>query len=190
MKARVRNDEWLNEIGHMRRLDALRGRINRAAQDDDDDMLPILLRARGRVRDDEWLTELGRIWPACMNIFRFREALMDSPFGRREGEVVREMMVAKEEAALADLPERVTIWRGCYENNINGFSWSLSEKAARAFPIKHGWRGWQQGVAAVLARATIDKATIAALCLEKGEAEVIVWPAALVGAGVTVEVST
>ncbi|MGE0801578.1 MAG: hypothetical protein AB7G13_22375 [Lautropia sp.] len=81
----------------------------------------------------EWFEQLGTAWSGCDNIARWR------PFLR---EILREatraeldaMMTPEERTALAAMPEKIQVWRGCYRINRPGLSWTLSRDIAARFP--------------------------------------------------------
>ncbi len=124
----------------------------------------------------DWLTLLGDAWSRCDNISIHMETLInETPFQDLLSDPLTwrdAMMDAEERAALALLPEVVTIYRGCYANNKDGLSWSLDRDVAEQLPLKH--RYTQDGQP-LLIRATIARDDILALKLDRSEREVIAW---------------
>ncbi|MBW3168178.1 Arm DNA-binding domain-containing protein [Qipengyuania flava] len=82
------------------------------------------------------------------------------------------LMNEAETAALADLPEKFTIWRGCYQLNQRGLSWSLDRDLASRFPTLHRYR---QDGQPLLIEAVLQREEVIALKLDRSEAEVVAW---------------
>ena len=79
-------------------------------------------------------------------------------------------MTAKERKVYAALPDKVTVYRGCYKDNKWGLSWSLDRDVAAKFPRLHRYK---QDGQPILVRAIADKAYIAAVKLDREESEII-----------------
>lgn len=84
-------------------------------------------------------------------------------------------MTKRERVALAALPELVTVWRGCYENNMAGMSWSLDRAVAAKFTTLY--RYYQEGKARLVLRGTIARDRIAFYKAERKESEIVCDPA-------------
>ena len=129
--------------------------------------LGILVRLADTMRYGAWLRLLGEQWSTCDNIAEHRDDLqcllveIDT----------RPMMTAAERRKLASLPDTITIYRGCYEYNVRGLSWSLDRDTAAKFPTLNRYR---QPGQPLLVTATIPRDMIFALKLDRGELEVIV----------------
>ena len=135
--------------------------------------LPYLLSLQGFINEHSWLTLLGEIWEICDNIGCYIEALLDSPFGLSlYGGAITEIMNEDEQVAYDALPEIITLYRGCYQNNKLGFSWSLEADVARKFPQ---FTRYRQDGQPLLVKATAKKTSIAAIKLGRGEAEIITY---------------
>lgn len=135
--------------------------------------LPTLINIAGRMEWWGWLRLLGEEWSVCDNIGKNADRLLDeTPFAdlaeRPQGREL--LMDADEQAALAALPDEVTVFRGCYASNKWGLSWSLDRDLAAKFPTLN--RYTQDGQA-FLVKARVRKADIIALKLDRGEAEII-----------------
>jgi hypothetical protein len=83
---------------------------------------------------DEWWRQLGECWTVCDNIGAYKQFLAPllahaTPHQRTL------MMTADEQAALAELPPVLTVYRGGYALNRTGLSWSLSRDVAAGFPF-------------------------------------------------------
>lgn len=138
--------------------------------------LPTIISIAYLMDADDWLQLLGESWQRCDNISQCRQELEDeTPFDFLIQEPIEwrdRMMDDEERAALAALPDIVTIYRGCYANNKNGLSWTLRREVAERFPFHH--RYTQEGQP-LLIRATIARDQILALKLDRTEQEVIAW---------------
>lgn len=116
---------------------------------------------------------LGEWWSSFDNIGEFSEWLEDLDVFLDMGYygTVREMMTPEELTAWEALPEMVTIYRGCYDINKWGWSWSLSKDVAKKFPIYHRYR--RSGEQALLVTAKAHKKNVIAVKLGRNEFEVI-----------------
>lgn len=132
--------------------------------------LPELLDLAPRMERGDWLRVLGNHWSGCDNIgphrLRLRRLLP------REGPVP-ELMTPEEAAAYADLPDRLTVYRGCGLVNIRGASWSLDRDTAARFPFLNRYRQDRP----LLVTATVRKARILALKIDRDESEIITFHA-------------
>jgi hypothetical protein len=128
--------------------------------------LPSVIRMYWKMDRSAWLTLLGQEWEDVDNVGRYlaivAEALPDH--------TVPEMMTEAERAALAALPEVVTIYRGA-DRGVNeaGFCWSLDRDVAARFPFYRRYHAADP----VLVTATVPRDRIIALKLERHEREVI-----------------
>jgi hypothetical protein len=137
--------------------------------------LPVLL----DVADDEvmnfddWLTLLGEEWLYFDNVGIHKDRLFDlvSEMVLDIETVIPQMMCPKERVAFDALPEQIKIYRGCGPRNMFGFSWSLDREIAAKFPFMRRYSTDQPR----LLTATISKSRVAALKLERGEREVVVF---------------
>jgi hypothetical protein len=117
----------------------------------------------------EWFTLLGREWDGCDNIFRHKGRLRRAL--KAKAACLPAMMKIRERGALAAMPERFTVYRGCYLYNSDGLSWTLYRETAERFPSMLRYRGppgWQ----AYVAEGTVSRSDVA-LKLERGEREII-----------------
>lgn len=131
--------------------------------------LPALLGMVGRVEDADWLRLLGEEWSRFDNVGHYTDELIwDSPL--RDAGTIPEMMTPEELAAFDELPDEVTIYRGCYNNNKWGLSWSLNKAVAERFPTI---RRYCQSGQPILVTAQVKKSNIMALKLDRDEDEVI-----------------
>lgn len=122
-----------------------------------------------KLRADLWWRLLGETWPSCDNIAEWatvlRAMLASAP--RRQ---VKQMMTSAEHEALDQLPSEFTVWRGCYEGNADGLSWTIKKAIATRFPFQHRYRRKAMTPILIEAHCRRDDAI---LKLDRGEAEVI-----------------
>ncbi|MED5547400.1 MAG: hypothetical protein VYD90_19380 [Pseudomonadota bacterium] len=140
------------------------------------DRLPALIDISPLMDSREWLLVLGEIWENCDNISNCMEYLFEStPFAELTKNPLAwrdHMMTVDERAALAKLPQHVTIYRGCFEHNKDGLSWTINRHVAASFPFLHRYRS--RG-APMLIKASIPRDHILAFKNDRGEEEVIAW---------------
>ncbi len=135
--------------------------------------LPSMLEWAGFCDSGDWLQELGEQWTGFDNVGVHADELAEAVFMHHEGGYpVGPMMDAKELAAYHDLPEILTIYRGCYGINKWGLCWSLDRSVAESFPfcLRYGGEGRP-----LLVKATLHKSKVAALKLGRGEAEIVTF---------------
>lgn len=120
---------------------------------------------------------LGEIWTACDNIGPCSEILSDIIYDTRLDFATPDtchipvMMSRKEQKALAALPTKVEIYRGCGPLNKQGYSWTLNREVAERFP--RYMRFYQREP--LLLTATIERNMITALKMDRKEDEVILF---------------
>lgn len=136
--------------------------------------LPILVDLVWCCEWADWLTVLGEEWTGCDNVGQFRDVLLEeTPFADvAENPLAFRhwLMDDAERAALDDLPETITVWRGCYAANKWGLSWSLDRETAAKFPTKHRYK--QEGQA-LLVKSSLRRDDVIALKLARSEAEIV-----------------
>jgi hypothetical protein len=137
------------------------------------DRLPALLELADDMEGEDWLVLLGRLWSEIDNIGVYSDDLFGAIRERvRDMEsVIPEMMSHEERVTFEALPEQITIYRGCGPKNMFGFSWSLDRRTAAKFPFMTRYSTGEPR----LLIATISKNRAAALKLDRGEQEVIVF---------------
>ena len=112
---------------------------------------------------------LGEFWTMCDNIGIYKKAVRSWLTFGLPASTRHEMMTDEENAALAALPEVVTIYRGCAWANRNGLSWTLDKNIAAGFPFLNRYRVKEP----ILITARIRRDRIVALKLDRKEQEVI-----------------
>ena len=121
-----------------------------------------------RERHPRRLELLGEEWSGCDYY----------PAGMRK--VVRDLprptwpaMDDLERYVFGNLPAIVTVFRGCYQTNRAGFSWSTSRDVAERFPTLMRYR---QPGQPLLIEGRVRRERIAFLKLDRSEEEVVVHP--------------
>jgi Mg2+ and Co2+ transporter CorA len=84
------------------------------------------------MRIEEWFRVLGSQWTCCDNIAKHAEWLSEQFHMHPQARL--NMMDEDTREAYDRLSDRLTIYRGCYEFNRDGMSWSLSPDIAAGFP--------------------------------------------------------
>ena len=116
----------------------------------------------------EWFRLLGEYWDVCDTIARWRPELRRILIAASRVELDA-MMEPSERDALSLLPDRITVYRGCYVNNQAGLSWTLNKDVAARFPSMFRYR--QRGQA-WLRTGTVRRDRVV-LKLGRGEDEII-----------------
>jgi hypothetical protein len=134
--------------------------------------LPLAIRMCSKMGRSAWLTLVGEEWEGVDNVGRCLEILAIV----LPDHTVPEMMTEAERAALAALPEAVTIYRGADRGlNEAGFCWSLDREVAARFPFYVRYLAKDP----VLVTATVPRDRIVAVKLGRNEAEAITKHAAV-----------
>lgn len=135
--------------------------------------LPVLLEVAEDMESEDLVSLLGELWSGFDNVGVYRDDLLwaISEKGWNFESTIPEMMSPEEKAAFETLPEQMTIYRGCGPMNKSGFSWSLSHEIAATFPFMQRYRTDQP----TLLTATVCRNRAAALKLDRGEHEIIVF---------------
>lgn len=142
--------------------------------------LDALLQVAEEIEDDAEFWELvGSIWVDTENLWQNYDEWHDVLHAERGDRTA--MMDDDERAALAALPDEVTIWRGYNADDEDderhiGFSWSLRRDCAEWFAERFASH---RGRARVLC-ARVRKADVVALFTGRGEDEIVVLPEHLI----------
>lgn len=135
--------------------------------------LPTLLEFAAWCDSDDWLRELGCQWTGFDNVNIYADELADAVFMHHwDDNPIKPMMDEAELEAFDQLPEVLTVYRGCYAHNKWGFCWSLDRAVAERFPFlnRYGCEGRP-----LLVKAALQKTQVAALKLERSEAEIVTF---------------
>lgn len=128
-----------------------------------------LLSARKRMEWQVFFKTLGLIWTTSDDIAKYKFVLY-RVFSNASRYQLDLMMDSKEIKALAQMPEVITIFRGCHPNNRSGLSWTTDKKIATSFTLKNRYQ--QPGQPRLLLEARIRREN-AILMLERNEQEII-----------------
>jgi hypothetical protein len=119
----------------------------------------------------EWFGVLGREWPSCDNIASHRLNLLRILSAASSAEC-EAMMDESERKKLRELPEMLTIYRGCYYENRNGLSWTLNRDTAAGFVTLRRYRNDALAAPALLVTGHAARSRVV-LKLDRGEDEII-----------------
>lgn len=137
--------------------------------------MPILMDGQPRSASSkyfrEWLRALGCEWEGCDNISAFKSQLSKALLAAQERGLLHLLMTEAERMVVENLPGSFTVYRGCYERNRDGLSWTLCKKTAQAFPALNRYR--QDGQAPLLLERTISKSEVIAFKGDRQEQEII-----------------
>jgi hypothetical protein len=97
------------------------------------DRLQLVLEYRRHLSGLDWWRLFGNQWSSCDNIFEYREGIRDL-LRAASREQLDAMMTDEELRQLAALPNPLSVYRGCYDLNANGLSWSTDRDVAAKFP--------------------------------------------------------
>jgi hypothetical protein len=122
----------------------------------------------------DWFRLLGSEWTDCDSIWTAR-AMIRAELRDAGRDELDSMMTEVERTALAQLPARFTIYRGCYAINRAGLSWSLERSIAEGFPRRT--RYLRPGEQPILRLGTCARERVV-LKLDRNEREIVaahVW---------------
>jgi len=118
------------------------------------------------LRGKDAFSLLGQIWPSCNSVWRQTDQIREL-FDDFRADAVH-MMTPEEKMELEKLPEQITVYRGCYQKNLNGLSWSLCRDMAISFTTFTNYQGI--GKPHLLSGKVNRKDAV--LKLERGELEI------------------
>lgn len=103
------------------------------------EVAPALVGNYGVMPYTDWLAQVGEHWSRMDNLSHYREELLNG-LGDADESELRLLMTDEENRAYDALPELLTVYRGCYEHNRYGLSWSLCKDVAAKFPLLGRYR--------------------------------------------------
>lgn len=118
---------------------------------------------------ESFFKALGSFWCCSDNIWQHKDQLSEI-LGNASRKELDLMMEPDELAALAKLPATIKVYRGCYENNQDGLSWTADRAIAERFTTLHRYS--RPNEAPLLLEDSIDSGR-AVLKLERNEWEII-----------------
>lgn len=120
---------------------------------------------------EDWLIQFGEAWSACDNIGLYWADLNELIPGMSRQQLDL-LMTDQEREFHRQLPDRVQVWRGCYEFNADGLSWSLSREIAAGFTRLGRYHHPEHEP--MLLSGWVNRDEIA-VKLDRNEQEVIAW---------------
>lgn len=117
----------------------------------------------------EWFRLLGEWWTMCDNISSERSFLRRI-LSRASREELDAMMTTQERAVLASMPQRFSVYRGCYQVNRPGLSWTTERAVAERFPKMARYR--RPGERSILRLGVVLRDRVV-LKLDRREQEII-----------------
>jgi hypothetical protein len=118
---------------------------------------------------EHFFKALGWHWSCSDNIWEHKDQLSQI-LGNASRKELDLMMEPDELATLAKMPATIKIYRGCYENNQDGLSWTTDRAIAERFTTLHRYS--RPNEAPLLLEDSIDSGR-AVLKLERDEWEII-----------------
>lgn len=117
----------------------------------------------------EWFSVLGKAWSCCDNISLYKQQLrvLLKTASRAE---LNAMMDEEELSVWNSLPDLITVYRGCYNFNKDGLSWTLDECIAEGFCYLQRYS--HPGETQILLKGIVKKSDVV-LKLDRDEEEVI-----------------
>jgi hypothetical protein len=121
----------------------------------------------------EYWKLISDVWTDSENINQHFEGWCDLWASEMSG---RELVMDEEErAALAALPDLITVWRGAgHPGAAEGLSWTLNKEKAAWFARRN--TGHPDRVGAFVARGAVRKCDVLAHFIGRDEAEIVVLP--------------
>lgn len=113
---------------------------------------------------------LGKHWSSFDNVSEYYNELSDL-FSAYDWPI-NALMDKDERAKLAGMPDEFIVYRGCYQHNKDGVSWTTNREVAERFPTLNRYK--QEGQP-LLVKARVKKCDVVAMKLDRDEDEVIVF---------------
>jgi hypothetical protein len=107
------------------------------------------------------------LWIDSENIFQNIDTWESLLFDSRDLHLRPLLMSRQDRHFLSDLPDKVTIFRGCHECNAEGFSWTIDRDIA----VKLGKRFRSE---CTVLKGICDKDHIVAYFSSRGESEIVI----------------
>ena len=132
-----------------------------------------LLDAYPLLEREHFFKALGWHWCFSDNICDFKDELTQI-LGNASREELDLMMEPDELATLAKMPAIIKIYRGCYEKNLDGLSWTTDKAVAELHTKKLRYSSLNKNEIPLLLEDSIDSGR-AVLKLEREEWEIIMY---------------
>lgn len=117
----------------------------------------------------DWWRLLGDQWSTCDNIARYR-LILGRGWRAADRALLDAMMTPNELRLHATMPATLIVYRGCYEVNKVGLSWTLDRRIAERFPTLQRYRRNGDTPLLLTGRVRRDRAV---LKMDRGEQEII-----------------
>ncbi|QWD65341.1 hypothetical protein [Polynucleobacter sp. MWH-Aus1W21] len=163
MSARISVRKQLKQVNSLRILKEIDRHCNSYNR------MGTLLDAYPLLERECFFKALGRHWCCSDNIWEHKDQL-SKILGNASREELDLMMEPDELEALAKMPTIIKIYRGCYEINKDGLSWTTKKAVAESFPTLLRYQ--RPNEIPLLLEDSIDKRR-AVLKLERDEWEII-----------------
>ena len=119
-----------------------------------------------------WVALLGKEWSGCDTYPKSMRRIL-----RKLPRPALDAMTLEERHFLSRLPEVVDVWRGCYEHNRNGFSWTIKRETAATFTTLHRYH--HPDAEPLLLQGRVRRRDILFVKLERQESEIVPLPGAV-----------
>lgn len=139
--------------------------------------LPAMLRLTAFSTPGTFWRVFNECWPSCDDTWDWQGDLLNAfeHFGREELSP-QNLMTAETADFLSQLPDRITIYRGCDKSRVKAVSWTTNPEVAKAFARGH--RGIRRPNP-VLMTARVWRRNVITAFQDRDESEVIIDPASL-----------
>lgn len=146
-------------------------------QFDKHERIQALAKGADLVSSEEYWKILGEVWTSNESIFQDIDLISDLWQGMGVHDISdRHFCMDKSyRETLESLPENVEIWRGCYEGNLLGWSWTLDKDTAQFFADRFIPDGKP-----IISKTLIQKKYLIAFFDSRNEKEVVLDPSVLV----------
>ena len=125
-----------------------------------------------RVQHPGRVALLGAEWSGCDTYPKaMKRILLDLP------RPALDAMTPEENKFLATLLETIDVWRGCYEHNRKGFSWTIDRETAKRFTTL--MRYSHSGLDPLLLQGRVRRSDIVFVKLDRNEFEIVPRPGAV-----------
>jgi hypothetical protein len=111
-------------------------------------------------------------WPNCGQTWPFQKTLLRMFRHHADQDSAINYMHPAANEFFSLLPPMVIVFRSCAAGCSRGVSWTTTQNIAKQFALEHSGRRLNR----VLATAKVNKKHIFAVCVERGESEIIVDP--------------
>lgn len=127
--------------------------------------LVAFMEIENKLPDNTYWHLLGHIWLDNENIWQLKEAWLKALKSEREH--VEMFMTGHERMKLKNMPDTMTVYRGCSKKNKNGYSYTLDVEKAKLFSQRWGSDG-------MIIEKIIKKKDVFAYISRRNESEIII----------------